>query len=225
MSDSTTAPQTEAPAPSKEPVPPTATDKPAPAEPAAAGKTDAEKNEDSLAKLLKHINDLQAENSELEEAMKLVRDGNLAKLKASVAEKIQPWVEKLDIPADQKEMFVQGITNAAQMGTCKTLNNFEENPIYNVVCSAAAAHGAAIQELEDTRKKLAEVENSRQSDLVDQEKKMNERANAMLYSSSAREGASRKRMHEEVSQDDASKDTGGIWDAMFNSMRQQNGRF
>ena len=83
----------------------------------------------------------------------------------------------------------------------------------------------AIQELEDTRKKLAEVENSRQADLVDQEKKMNERANAMLYSSSAREGASRKRMHEEVSQDDASKDTGGIWDAMFNSMRQQNGRY
>ena len=149
MSDSTTAPQTEAPAPSKEPVPPTATDKPAPVEPTAAGKTDAEKNEDSLAKLLKHINDLQAENSELEEAMKLVRDGNLAKLKSSVAEKIQPWVEKLDIPADQKEMFVQGITNAAQMGTCKTLNNFEENPILSISESGEAICACLVSGLAD----------------------------------------------------------------------------
>jgi exonuclease VII small subunit len=62
-----------------------ATDKAVHVEPATTGKTDAEKDEDSLAKLLKHINELQAENSELEEAMKLVRDGNLAKLKASVA--------------------------------------------------------------------------------------------------------------------------------------------
>ena len=120
---------------------------------------------------------------------------------------------------------MQGITNAAQMGTCKTLNNFEENPIYNVVCSAAAAHGAAIQELEDTRKKLAEVENSRQADLVDQEKKMNERASAMLYSSSSREGGSRKRMHEEVAPDEGTQADVGIWDTMFSSMRQQNGRY
>ena len=90
---------------------------------------------------------------------------------------------------------------------------------------AAAAHGAAIQELEDTRKKLAEVENSRQADLVDQEKKMNERASAMLYSSSSREGGSRKRMHDEVAPDEGTKADVGIWDAMFNSMRQQNGRY
>tara|TARA_X000000368_G_scaffold42002_1_gene30299 strand:- start:4285 stop:4554 length:270 start_codon:yes stop_codon:yes gene_type:complete len=87
MSDTAAAPQTDAPTLNKEAVaPPTAEKTPA-ADPTVAVKTETEKekNEDSLAKLLKHINELQAENSELEEAMKLVRDGNLAKLKASVA--------------------------------------------------------------------------------------------------------------------------------------------
>ena len=85
MSDTAAAPQTDAPTLNKEAVAPSTAEKTPAVEPAAATKTDAEKNEDSLAKLLKHINELQAENSELEEAMKLVRNGNLAKLKASVA--------------------------------------------------------------------------------------------------------------------------------------------
>ena len=85
MSDTAAAPQPDAPTLNKEAVAPSTAEKTPAVEPPAATKTDTEKNEDSLAKLLKHINELQAENSELEEAMKLVRDGNLAKLKASVA--------------------------------------------------------------------------------------------------------------------------------------------
>ena len=89
MSDTAAAPQPDVPTLNKEAVAPSTAEKTPAVDPAAVNttvpKTETEKNEDSLAKLLKHINELQAENSELEEAMKLVRDGNLAKLKASVA--------------------------------------------------------------------------------------------------------------------------------------------
>ena len=178
---------------------------------------------DSLEKLLSHISELKRENTELEEAMRYVREGNLAKLKSSIAEKIQPWISSLDIADEYKTSFLSGIEKACEAGGSKTMTNFEDNPVYTVVCSAAAAHGMAIQELEDTRKKLHTAEETYKADLSKHEGKIKERTDALLYASNNDASRPSKRSHEQIASN--TENTQDIWDSMFTSLTNTNGRF
>ena len=170
---------------------------------------------DSLEKLLAHISSLKRENNELEEAMKHVREGNMQKLKSQINEKIQPWISSLDIAEEYKNSFLKGIENACSTGASKTMTNFEENPVYTVVCSAAAAHGIAIQELEDTRKKLRDAEELHKTELENHGRRIQSKTDeALLYARSDNSGNSGKRSHDEFSSDA----DGNLWDSMFKSM-------
>lgn len=173
---------------------------------------------DSLEKLLSHISELQRENTELEEAMKHVRDGNIQKLKEAINEKIQPWISGLDIADQYKSSFLNGIEKACAGGASKTMSNFEENPVYTVVCSAAAAHGVAIQELENTRKKLQEAEENHRTDLVNQDRRIQSKTDqALQYASSSDSSRTNKRTHQEISPDAGNSEN--LWDSMFSNMQ------
>tara|TARA_B100000405_G_scaffold47867_1_gene31597 strand:- start:1738 stop:2436 length:699 start_codon:yes stop_codon:yes gene_type:complete len=193
-----------------------AQEKPAPVE--AKEANEATGGADSLEKLLAHISELQRENSELEQAMQYVRNGNIQKLKEAINDKIQPWISGLDIAEEYKTSFLNGIEKACAGGSSKTMSNFEENPVYTVVCSAAAAHGIAIQQLEDTRKKLQEAEESHKADLLSQDKRIQSKTDqALQYASSSDSSRTNKRTHQEISPDAGNSEN--LWDNMFSTMQ------
>lgn len=179
---------------------------------------------ESLEKLLKHIQDLKTSNSELEAALNIVKEGNLEKLKGNIDTKLKPWIDSLNIDDKQKELFLQGVTNACSKSQSKTLNDFEQNPVYEVMCSAAATHGRNISELEKAR---AELKDAREGAVLEKNhslKEAEDRANAMLYADAGTTASvGSKRSADDISE---SNDTvTGIWSAMFDTMRQSNGRF
>lgn len=194
----------------------TTQEKPVPIE--AKEANEATGGADSLEKLLAHISELQRENTELEQAMQHVRNGNMQKLKEAINEKIQPWISGLDIADEYKNSFLSGIEKACAGGASKTMSNFEENPVYTVVCSAAAAHGVAIQQLEDTRKKLQEAEESHKTDLLNQDRRIQSKTDqALQYASSTDCSRTNKRTHQEISPDAGNADN--LWDNMFATMQ------
>lgn len=171
----------------------------------------------SLEKLLSHIESLQQSNAELEKAIQVVRDGNIQKLKQSMSDKIMPWIEKLDISPEYKQSFLQGIEAACCKAPNSTVSDFETNPVYQVVCSAAAAHGNAINELEMTRKELQDSKAELSGNKLETDKYIQSRADALLYSNPGK-----KRTNEQISQETSSEGMSGLWADMFSVMHKNN---
>ena len=177
---------------------------------------------DSLEKLLEHIATLQQSNSALESAIQNVREGNRAKLQSNINEKIKPWIDSLDIQDTFKSDFLRGIETACTEGPDKTISDFETNPVYTVVCSAAAAHGTAIASLEATRQQLQKTEENMSTSKAQVEENIRNKTDALLYASRS----NNKRTAEQISKsEEPDMSANDVWSTMFTAMRNTNGRF
>jgi molecular chaperone GrpE (heat shock protein) len=195
-------------------------------EPENKSTKNADETGDSLEKLLSHISNLQQENKELEEAMRHVREGNIAKLRSSIEEKVQPWIDSLSIPDEHKRAFISGVERACQNGGTKTMSDFEDNQVFTVVCAAAAAHGVAIQDLETTRAKLQEVEENHKKNFDEHDRRIANKTEALLYNrDSGVRPSKRARDESDAGTNEAPSAGGNLWDDMFTNLRTTNGKF
>lgn len=202
---------------------PTISDVPAPVAPSAADAAQKQPSE-SLEKLLEHISSLQQSNADLNMAIEEVRKGNLEKLKANMETQIKPWIDKLDINEEYKKSFLEGVEHACAQTKNKTVSDFETNPVYTVVCSAAAMHGQAISDLEKTRAELAMTKEQVNQTSADTSRMIEDKTNALLYSSNT--ANDRKRKHTDVQPDVLDNDANGsLWAGIAATMRKENGRF
>lgn len=176
---------------------------------------------ESLEKLLAHIESLQQTNTNLEKAIQVVREGNLAKLKENMNTNILPWIDKLDISPEYKESFMQGVEAACSASPNSTVSDFEKNPVYQVVCSAAAAHGTAIKELEETRQALERSKNAVHEKENETANMIRDKTDALLYANKSPRDAGNKRGASEISQD-MDSDHSSLWSTMFDTMRSRN---
>lgn len=168
----------------------------------------------SLEKLLAHIESLKKSNHEMNSVLNAIAEGNKEKLKSMISTKIEPWIKALGIPEEHQIAFLKGIENACHTGQIKGIADFENNPVYTVACAAAAAHGNAIRQVEESRAQLAELASATE----DKENRVKNARNNILFddanntvSALGKRGASMISGDEETVQSKC-------WDTMFETM-------
>lgn len=175
-----------------------------------------------LQKLLQHMQGLQHQNAEMLEVLEQMASAKAHELEQILGDKIMPWITQLNIPPELREKVIHGIKSAClKPADCKNYRkmlDLDTNPVMQVMCAAAQAHGEAIKAVEDTRKQLHDASSnaeriSRNKASVDES--INATTDRLMHS---RAGAARvgdKRPHEEVDHDEHTNSK--CWASLFES--------
>jgi len=192
---------------------------PAPVVPPAA----ANGGEDSLQKLLQHMEGLQNQNSELVEVLETLAASKRQELDGIIEQKLMPWINDLKIPDELKENFIRGIKDACLKPTdkksYKSLLNFQANPVLEVMCGAAQAHGEAIRKVEDTRRELQDATLKSQqlhADASASSRRVESTADRVMFAKPDDRLAGGKRAIDDVAPDEAPQQS-RCWNALFES--------
>ena len=188
---------------------------------AAPAAPTAEDN--SLQKLLQHMEGLQNQNSELVDVLETLAASKRHELDSIIDQKLMPWINDLNIPDELKENFIRGIKDACLKPTdkknYKSLLNFQENPVLEVMCGAAQAHGEAIRKVEDTRRELQDATLKSQqlhADASASSRRVESTADRIMFAKPDDRLAGGKRAIEEVALDEAPHES-RCWNALFDS--------
>lgn len=117
----------------------------------------------SLQKLLKHMEGLQSQNAELVDILEQIASKKSQELDDICKQDLLPWIQQLNLPEDLQHQVLDGIKKACMQPRDNknwkkaTLHPLKENPVLQVMCAAAAAHGQAIREVESTRQELKQA--------------------------------------------------------------------
>jgi|SaaInlV_125m_DNA_1040241.scaffolds.fasta_scaffold23013_3 hypothetical protein len=199
--------------------PPVESQGPAPVVPPAA----ANGGEDSLQKLLQHMEGLQNQNSELVEVLETLAASKRQELDGIIEQRLMPWINDLQIPGELKENFIRGIKDACLKPTdkksYKSLLNFQANPVLEVMCGAAQAHGEAIRKVEDTRRELQDATLKSQqlhADASASSRRVESTADRVMFAKPDDRLAGGKRAIDDVAPDEAPQQS-RCWNALFES--------
>lgn len=180
-------------------------------------------SEDSLQKLLQHMEGLQNQNSELVAVLETLAASKRDELDGIIEQKLMPWINDLDIPDELKGNFIRGIKDACLKPTdkksYKSLLNFQDNPVLEVMCGAAQAHGEAIRKVEDTRRELQDATLKSQqlhADVSASSRRVETTADRVMFAKPDDRLAGGKRAIEEVASDEAPHQS-RCWNALFES--------
>ena len=227
-STSTATEKTEASVPTPAPgVEPVAPDKPEHAPGAGnlaktAPVLDIPGEDGDLQKLLQHMQGLQHQNAEMLEVLEQMASAKAHELEQILGDKIMPWITQLNIPPELREKVIHGIKSAClKPADCKNYRkmlDLDTNPVMQVMCAAAQAHGEAIKAVEDTRKQLHDASSNAERisrNKASVEESINATTDRLMHS---RAGAARvgdKRPHEEVDHNEQANSK--CWASLFES--------
>jgi len=166
---------------------------------------------------------LQNQNSELVEVLETLAASKRQELDGIIEQKLMPWINDLKIPDELKENFIRGIKDACLKPTdkknYKSLLNFQANPVLEVMCGAAQAHGEAIRKVEDTRRELQDATLKSQlhnSDASATSRRVEATADRVMFANADDRLAGGKRAIDEVAPDEAPHQS-RCWNTLFES--------
>jgi uncharacterized membrane protein len=114
--------------------------------------------EGDLQKLLLHMEGLQNQNTEMVEVLESLAAAKKTELDQILNDKIMPWIKQLNIPDELRDKVIDGIKGAclkpADRKNYRKMLDLNTNPVIEVMCAAAQAHGEAIRKVEETRQQL-----------------------------------------------------------------------
>lgn len=114
--------------------------------------------EGDLQKLLLHMEGLQNQNAEMVEVLESLAAAKKSELDQILNDKIMPWIKQLNIPDELRDKVIEGIKGAclkpADRKNYRKMLDLNTNPVIEVMCAAAQAHGEAIRKVEETRQQL-----------------------------------------------------------------------
>lgn len=180
-------------------------------------------DDNSLQKLLQHMEGLQNQNSELVDVLETLAASKRHELDSIIEQKLMPWINDLNIPDELKENFIRGIKDACLKPTdkknYKSLLNIQDNPVLEVMCGAAQAHGEAIRKVEDTRRELQDATLKSQqlhADASASSRRVESTADRIMFAKSDDRLSGGKRAIEEIAPDEAPHES-RCWNALFES--------
>ena len=105
--------------------------------------------EGDLQKLLLHMEGLQNQNAEMVEVLESLAAAKKTELDQILNDKIMPWIKQLNIPDELRDKVIEGIKGAclkpADRKNYRKMLDLNTNPVIEVMCAAAQAHGEAMQ--------------------------------------------------------------------------------
>lgn len=176
----------------------------------------------SLQKLLKHMEGLQSQNAELVDILEQIASKKSQELDEICNSDLLPWIQQLNLPEELQHQVLDGIKKACMQPRDNknwkkaTLHPLKENPVLQVMCAAAAAHGQAIREVESTRQELKQASvSAEQMDSTNRNKSEKDTVDRILGRSSTG-NALGKRSVDEISETPEHIDS-ACWGELFNS--------
>ena len=181
-------------------------------------------DEGSLQKLLKHMEGLQSQNAEFVEILEQIASTKSKELDEICTQDLLPWIQQLNLPEELQQQVLDGIKKACMQPRDQknwkkaTLHPLKENPVLQVMCAAAAAHGQAIREVEATRQELKQASaTAEQMHTVTRDKSVNDHdAVNRILGRQSNDTALGKRTAQEISQTPEQIDS-VCWSDLFNS--------
>jgi len=120
--------------------------------------------EGDLQKLLMHMQGLQNQNAEMVEVLESLAAAKKTELDQILNDKIMPWIKQLNIPDELRDKVIDGIKGAClkpvDRKNYRKMLDLNTNPVIEVMCAAAQAHGEAIRKVEETRQQLHDASSS-----------------------------------------------------------------
>lgn len=178
--------------------------------------------EGDLQKLLLHMEGLQNQNTEMVQVLESLAAAKKTELDQILNDKIMPWIKQLNIPDELRGKVIDGIKgaclNPADRKNYRKMLDLNTNPVIEVMCAAAQAHGEAIRKVEETRQQLHDASSTAERisrDKMHVDSRLDSTADLLTKSRSGGAHAGDKRRIEEV---DANSDVNSqCWSNLFES--------
>lgn len=178
--------------------------------------------EGDLQKLLLHMEGLQNQNAEMVEVLESLAAAKKNELDQILNDKIMPWIKQLNIPDDLRDKVIEGIKGAclkpADRKNYRKMLDLNNNPVIEVMCAAAQAHGDAIRKVEETRQQLHEASSNAERisrDKINIDRRLDTAADMLTKASSNDRETGVKRSIDQV---DPSTDLNSrCWSSLFES--------
>ncbi len=107
---------------------------------------------------------LQNQNAEMVEVLESLAAAKKTELDQILNDKIMPWIKQLNIPDELRDKVIEGIKGAClkpvDRKNYRKMLDLNTNPVIEVMCAAAQAHGEAIRKVEETRQQLHDASSS-----------------------------------------------------------------
>lgn len=175
-----------------------------------------------LQKLLVHMQGLQNQNTEMVEVLESLAAAKASELEQILNDRIMPWITSLNIPPELREKVISGIKTAclkpSDRKNYRNMLDLDTNPVMQVMCAAAQAHGEAIRQVEETRKQLHDASSTAERisrDKIMLDARLDATTNRLTHARAAASSVGDKRPIDEV---DADSDVNSkCWAHLFES--------
>ena len=160
---------------------------------------------------------LSQEKEYLEKLAKMFTDNRNADVKSNIETHIHPWIHALDIPEEEKTLFLKSIEEALRVDMTKSnvMANFKDNPVWTVACAAGEQHGRMIKELEQLRTSQQNVIEETSKTLENTRKK-----NEILCNNDTPSILGKRNIQEQMGQND-DMSTSACWSHVFKTMENR----